>query len=70
MADGFPENSLSYIGASAGDKRLPRPRSRLWPGPGPCDFRGGQTHACQLLAILLLMHNGFGYIYDNVGLRS
>jgi len=35
-------------------------------GYGPVlRFPGGQPHACQLLAILLLMHNGFGYIYDS-----
>jgi hypothetical protein len=35
-------------------------------GYGPVlRFSGGQAHACQIPAILLLMHNGFEYIYDS-----
>jgi monothiol glutaredoxin len=34
---------------------------------GPWDIWGGQVPACRLLAILLWMHNGLGYIYDSTG---
>ena len=33
----------------------------------PRDIRAGQVPACQLLAILLWMHNALGYIYDSTG---
>ncbi len=45
-------------------------------GPALGTGRGGWSglravaHACQLLAILLWMHNGLGYIYDSVGLNG
>src|SRR6202049_589771 len=40
---------------------------RLWPARESVDDPGG---ACQLLAILLWMHNGLGYIYSSVGFNG
>ena len=34
------------------------------------ELTGGKACACQLPAILLWMHNGFGYIYDSIGLSG
>ena len=62
------EQSVLDRGSRPGKKPLPGydiGAIRLW----PCfwDNRAGSPPACQLLAILLWMHNGLGYIYDSTG---
>jgi monothiol glutaredoxin len=39
-------------------------------GHGPAFRPGAGSHACQLPAILLWMHNGLGYIYDSIGFNG
>lgn len=68
LAGGFPSNSLSYIGASVGDKSLPV----ATPGDvtGLTGIHVRPSGACLLPANLLWLHNGLGYIYDSIGLTG
>jgi hypothetical protein len=73
LANGFPENSLSYIGGSWRDKSLLEATTtplRLvvilaCTRAGCLEAKGIRPFvpACQLHPILLWMHKGLGYIY-------